>query len=153
MSDDVRLTAADRTADDQKAAVAALEQLGRARDNMEHMFLIAAAVCWGGLIVGALIEGYRWLQTGLWNPDDSWPVGRALLNPQWLDAPRSWLGLHRTVTAVLDWPLFVTAPLIVGALLGIAWVWVRDHYDTKLSRLAQERGVRLSDFERRRFDI
>ena len=66
----------------------------------------------------AVYAGIQWLQTARWQPLTlsglltSWPGTR-----EWIDHPRTWLGLHRIFMWVRGIPLFVIVTLVGGGLI------------------------------------
>lgn len=57
-------------------------------------------------IILAAFDGLIWLKTGTW---PAYTVETVLLklNPDWLLYPRDWLGLHKFVSEILHFPLFL----------------------------------------------
>jgi hypothetical protein len=88
--------------------------------GFEALAPYAYGLAMGGFLVGFGIGVFQWLKTGHWPVYDGWLVMRHLGSNAWLDAPTSWIGLHRLVTLILDAPLILTVPLL---FLGIGWVF------------------------------
>src|SRR5262245_18920400 len=68
--------------------------------------------------MGALYEALRWWQSGLWLPIDGSSIARWLIPGTWLDAPRSFLLLHKLVSSFLGLPLFLTGPFVFWLIAG-----------------------------------
>lgn len=61
----------------------------------------------------------RWLKTGVWHAADGWAIASWFGTNSWIDSPTTWLGLHKLVVAILDYPLWISLPpLTFLALLG-----------------------------------
>lgn len=129
------------THSDREALKAQLLTLHQARVDWEERFANGGVLCGAASFFGMLFEGYRWLQSGLWEPYRTWPIGRAVIDNSWLDAPTSWHGLQRLVTGFLDWPLFVTGPILTAVAGFFVWAMIEDHYEKKIKAFEEKHGV------------
>jgi hypothetical protein len=88
------------------------------------------------IICGAALlahEGYRWLQTGSWEPYTMLTLGLIPPGQTWVYAPMSWLGVHKVVWWILNRPAFIVLPLaadvIAAILFGIVAIGVHNQIE------------------------
>jgi hypothetical protein len=96
-----------------------VDTLVKWRDRFDSMAYEAPFRAGSLAFLGAAFEAYRWLQTAVWQPTNGWWLVRLLVSSRWLESPDRMLGLHKIIAAVLDLPLFISAPLL-------AWLVIRE---------------------------
>ncbi len=69
--------------------------------------------------VSLVYSAMRWMRTGEWETVSTWPIAHWFYRGDWLDAPQSWLGIHKLVAGFLRWPLFGST-----WTLGLVLLWV-----------------------------
>lgn len=112
-----------------------VHSLVKLRDRCESLAESVKAHAFILGLLGAVLEAYRWLQTAVWRPIDGWAVVRLLVKSAWLDAPNRLLGLHKLVTAILDVPLFMSAPFAIGLVVWVIAQSLADDCRTELTKL------------------
>lgn len=98
------------------------EEADRKRDDARGDFLpMMGGFAVIASVLGAFAEVYRWLQSGVWAPYDSWAIGRGFFDQSWLAVPESWVGIHLIVVWCLDMPLFIGLTLFVFGGCGVVF--------------------------------
>jgi hypothetical protein len=110
-----------------------VDTLVKWRDRYDSLAESVTSLAFGAGFLGALFEGYRWLQTAVWQPANGWALIRLLVYNAWLEAPDRMLGLHKIVSALLDMPLFLTAPF---AAWLVVWGFAQSSADWCRTELA-----------------
>jgi hypothetical protein len=75
----------------------------------------------------AAYAGVEWLQTARWQPlTINGALAASPTTRNWVDHPRSWVGLHRVVVPTLRVPVYLIVTLVGVALLIFSDPLTRD---------------------------
>ena len=106
-----------------------MQQAKIRRDTARGLRAIGTFFGYAAFVIGFILliwSSGQWLKTAKWSAANGWTLASLLEPDSWVWNPHDLLGLHKVVSHVLNWPLFVTLPIVLGLCAGIFHVWAND---------------------------
>jgi len=74
------------------------------------------------LLIGGFLLAFsitQWFKTGEWHASNGWVIAGWFGPTSWVNAPTNWLGLHKIVKFILDFPLWFSLPAVFYGVVAL----------------------------------